>query len=433
VSELTGQAELFVTTLHSTLASRKSDFAWAEVAGGYSTSGTEPIIAHLVIRFRSKDDTPSERRVDYPHFTLFGHPVSPEEGWSLFLGLAREETVEIGGGLPPLKFGKCNVSQPERWNSKSYPAFEEWPTDIGVLRGQMDGRLLHELLVTKLGPIYTGPQEAINETTRVHVGWQGFSPTVYLLIPDRRARIGRLKLSTRTVECTVEKGPVHSEGLLLKVYASSVGSTVRVSQPLNAFAAPSRFDVDEPLGTSVLETGFFPNHLIVTLIEKDLDKVLDSREYESSRTLLPSDISIEADAPYISDLIRGGESDRVEFKESFAGGDGWLKTLSAFANGDGGVLFFGVKNDSSVIGLSAPKTSTQVAKEVRDSIEPFPSYCYSEVDLEGKSIVYLEVDGGSDKPYSLRDRGVFVRAQATTRQADRRELLGLSRAALGLS
>jgi hypothetical protein len=205
-----------------------------------------------------------------------------------------------------------------------------------------------------------------------------------------------------------------------------------MSQPLNAFAPPSRFDVDEPLGTSVVETGLFPNHLIVTLIEKELDKILDSREYESSRTLLPSDISIEADAPYISDLIRGGESDRVEFKESFAGGDGWLKTLSAFANGDGGVLFFGVKNDSSVIGLSAPKTSTQVAKEVRDSIEPFPSYRYSEVELEGKSIVYLDVDSGSEKPYSLRGRGVFVRAQATTRQADRRELLGLSKPALGL-
>jgi hypothetical protein len=306
-----------------------------------------------------------------------------------------------------------------------------WPTDVGILRGQQDGRLRHELLVTQGGPIFTGPQEAINEVTGVHVGWQGFAPTVYLLMPDRRARIDELRISMRAFECRVERGPVPTMGLVLKAYASSVSASARMSQPLNSFESPSRFHIDEPRGSSNIETGFFPNHLIVTLLERRTDQVLDSREYESTRTWSGSDISIEADAPYIADLIRGGESDRVEFKEAFGGNDGWLRTVSAFSNGTGGVVFFGVKNDAAVVGLSNLKTQEQVAKEVRDSIEPFPVYRYNKVELEGKDVVYLDADSGPEKPYSLRDRGIFIRAQGTTRRADRREFLALARVAFG--
>lgn len=429
--ELNEQARGWLAELKSTFESRLSDFAWAEVVGGYSTSNGDPVIAHMVVRLRPKEDTQSESRTEYRHFILFNRAMELQAGWRLFEDLARGARVEIGGNLPPLKFGNCYLSTPQRWNSKSYPAFETWPTDVGLLLGQPDGRLRHELLVTQRGPIFTGPQEALNEVTGVHVGWQGFAPTVYLLMPDRRARLDGLRISTRAVKCSVERGPATTMGLVLKAYASAVGASVRMSQPLNSFGPPSRFDIDEPRGSLNLETGFFPNHLIVTLLERGTDQILDSREYESSRTSLGPDISIEADAPYIADLIRGGESDRVEFKQNFEGGDGWLRTVSAFSNGTGGLVFFGVKDDATVVGLSNLKTDEQVAKEVRDSIEPFPVYRYSQVELEGKNVVYLDVDSGPEKPYSLRDRGIFIRAQATTRQVDRRELLALAKAAVG--
>lgn len=430
--ELNEETRGWLAELKSTFESRRSDFAWAEAVGGYSTSGGDPVIAHMVIRLRPKEDKQSESRIDYRHFTLFKRAMEPQTGWSLFEDLTRGASVEIGGTLPSLKFGSCILNPPERWNSKSYPALEEWPTDVGILQGTQDGRLRHELLVSKDGPIFTGPQEAINETSGVHVGWRGFAPTIYLLIPDRRCRIGGLKISTKSVSCQVERGCVPNSGLVLKAYASAINSNLRMSQPLNAFAPPSQFELDEPDGTSNLEVGFFPNHLIMVLIDKGLDKVLDSREYESSRTWLAPDISIEADAPYIADLIRGGESERVEFKAGFDGNDGWLKSVCAFSNGDGGTIFFGVDDDGTVRGVSEPKTPEWVAQKVTAHLEPFPSYQFTVVELEGKRVAYVDVASGAEKPYWVKGQGCYVRAKATTRQATRNELLLLARAAFGV-
>ncbi|MFZ0699001.1 MAG: ATP-binding protein [Thermoplasmata archaeon] len=171
--------------------------------------------------------------------------------------------------------------------------------------------------------------------------------------------------------------------------------------------------------------------MILAVIEKGSDQVLDQREYESARMVLANDLSFEADGGHLEDLIRGGESERVEFKESFDGGDGWLRTVCAFSNGDGGVIFFGVKNDTSIVGLAASKTADQIAQSIGADVEPFPSYRFLEVMVQGKRIVYIDVDGGSEKPYLVRGRGVFVRAQATSRQATRQELLVLAKAALG--
>lgn len=429
MSELTEQARSWLSDLKATFEARRADYAWAEAVGGYSTAQANPIIAHLVIRMHPTEDRPNEARTDYARFTLFSRSMDPQPGWELFEALAKGEEVSIGGGLPTLSFGGCTLDQPMRWDSYGYPSTEEWPTDVGLLNGAQDGRLRHELLASWRGNLFTGPQEAINEITGIPVGWRGFAPTVFILFPDRRCRIAGLKLTSSSISGEVKRGPVRLGGLALKVYASSVGSAARQRERPGTFAHPSRFEIDEPRGQFNFETGFFPNHMIVTLIDKSVDRVLDQREYESSRMLLASDISFEADGSHVEDLIAGGESARVEFKEHFEGGDGWLKTVCAFANGEGGAVFFGVRDDASVVGLSSPKSTDWVTQKTR-SIEPFPSYTYVPIELQGKSIVYLDVAAGTEKPYSLQGQGVFVRAQATSRQATRHELLLLAQAAL---
>jgi hypothetical protein len=429
VPELTEQATSWLSVLKTTFESRRGDYEWAEVIGGYSTATATPMIAHLVIRLHPADDLLNEARTDYAHFTLFSRAINPQAAWDLFEALTRQLEVSIGTGLPPLRFGACTLDEPARWDSNSFPSSEAWPTDVGLLNGTSDGRLRHELLASWKGDIFTGPHEAITETTRVPVGYRGFSPTVFILMPDRRCRLSEPKLSSKSVSGQVVRGPVAHGSLTLRGYASPVGSAARQRERLDTFGPPSRFEIDEPRGPFLLETGFFPNHLIIALIDKGSDRVLDQREYESARLVLANDITFEADSGHIEDLIAGGESDRVEFKENFEGGEGWIKTVCAFANGEGGVIFFGVRNDTSVAGLASPKTADWITQKVR-TVEPFPRYSLVPLQLQEKSVVYIDVAAGAEKPYSVQGQGVFVRAQATTRQATRHELLLLAKNAL---
>lgn len=429
MAELSEQAEGWLGELRATFDARRKDYSWAEVVGGYSTSEHEPILAHLVIRFHPAGDDRIVYKTEYPHFTLFSQSVEPDAGWKLFVAIAKGESVSLGGDLPTVHFRKCTVDQPSRHWSRSYPFNAEWPIDVGLLNGTQDGRLRHELLATHPGPIFTGPQEAIDETTGAPVGWRGFAPAVYLLMTDRRARLVGPRASTKGVSGIVERGPVFAAGLVLKCYASSVSSSARRSARIRTLPPSSQFEADEPGGPFEFETGFFPNHLILALIEKGSNSLIDVREFEPGQFSLANDLVVETNPTSLEALISSGESKRLEFKENFEGGDGWIRTVSAFANGEGGVILFGVRNDSTISGLSAAKTADSLAQRLRGAVEPFPSYRFGTIVIQGKQVAYVEVDGGDEKPYTVRDQGVFVRAQATTRQATRYELMLLARPA----
>lgn len=51
----------------------------------------------------------------------------------------------------------------------------------------------------------------------------------------------------------------------------------------------------------------------------------------------------------------------------------WLKSVSAFANGNGGVLIFGIADDDTVVGIDDIKTTSEfLSQKIKERIEPFP-------------------------------------------------------------
>lgn len=53
----------------------------------------------------------------------------------------------------------------------------------------------------------------------------------------------------------------------------------------------------------------------------------------------------------------------------------WLKSVSAFANGIGGTLFFGIDDDRNVIGLSDAQTDAEtISRLIKERITPYPSF-----------------------------------------------------------
>lgn len=110
-------------------------------------------------------------------------------------------------------------------------------------------------------------------------------------------------------------------------------------------------------------------------------------------------------------LASQGESTFLEYKQELpddtqASKRKVLKTVVAFANGDGGTMPFGVDGDDvtgAVLGLVGRPAVLlrRLNSLVRDRVTPAPSFTLSGQDLDGKYIIRLEVTSGGGSLYAL--------------------------------
>lgn len=78
----------------------------------------------------------------------------------------------------------------------------------------------------------------------------------------------------------------------------------------------------------------------------------------------------------------------------------WLKSVSAFANGLGGSLFFGVDNNGIVKGLGdAQHVCEVISCKIRDYMDPLPEVEMIPHDINGSYILQLKVIAGHYTPY----------------------------------
>ena len=109
------------------------------------------------------------------------------------------------------------------------------------------------------------------------------------------------------------------------------------------------------------------------------------------------------------------ESETVELKSVVV--DDIKKEIVAFANSDGGTLYVGVRDDGEVVGLDDPDgTTLQISNMARDAIKPDVTMFihYKTIENDGKKIVEVKVQRGTDRPYyiskkGMRPEGVYVR------------------------
>ena len=86
----------------------------------------------------------------------------------------------------------------------------------------------------------------------------------------------------------------------------------------------------------------------------------------------------------------------------------WLKSVSAFANSIGGMLFFGVDDDKQVVGLDAAQDDAQsISRLIKDRITPLPQIELSAFQENGKDILCLKVLPGRSTPYYYRADGIM--------------------------
>ena len=109
------------------------------------------------------------------------------------------------------------------------------------------------------------------------------------------------------------------------------------------------------------------------------------------------------------------ETETVELKSIVM--DDIKKEIIAFANCDGGTVYVGVADDGTVLGVeNADECALQISNMVRDAVKPDVTLFihYETLDCEGKAVVAVNIQRGTNRPYylakkGLRPEGVYVR------------------------
>ena len=120
----------------------------------------------------------------------------------------------------------------------------------------------------------------------------------------------------------------------------------------------------------------------------------------------------------IEEILKG-ESEKTEFKEN-AKTNTYIKTVVAFANGNGGKIVFGVKDNGEIIGVENEfEVMDGIINAISDSCYPMIVPDISLHTLENKTVILVEIEGGKKKPYYLKSKGMqkgtYIRSGATTR------------------
>ena len=107
----------------------------------------------------------------------------------------------------------------------------------------------------------------------------------------------------------------------------------------------------------------------------------------------------------------------------------WLKTVSAFANGLGGTLIFGISDKDEIIGLdNYKKDSENISEIIKTKIEPLPKVTLKHYLIEDKNIIILFVHSGKETPYYFTEGGhqtAYIRLGNESIPAKNNDLINL--------
>ena len=107
----------------------------------------------------------------------------------------------------------------------------------------------------------------------------------------------------------------------------------------------------------------------------------------------------------------------------------WLKSISAFANGFGGSLFFGIDNDGTIKGLdNIQYVCETISSKIRDYMDPLPDIKMLPHRIGNLDVLQLDVKSGSYTPYYYVGDGqriAFIRVGNESLPATAEQMLRL--------
>lgn len=116
------------------------------------------------------------------------------------------------------------------------------------------------------------------------------------------------------------------------------------------------------------------------------------------------------DKRYLLNLIREGEHRQQDFKYRVADACKLAKSVSAFANTDGGRLLIGVRDDGHLSGVRGEEEIFMMHQAAYKYCKPEPSIAFDTYHVEGRTIVIATVPPSAKRPVYARDEEGRMRA-----------------------
>lgn len=130
-------------------------------------------------------------------------------------------------------------------------------------------------------------------------------------------------------------------------------------------------------------------------------------------------------------LVSAGESETIEFKESF--NDESLETIGAFYNTRGGTLLIGIKDSGEICGIKiGKKTIEDISNRIQEATDPRLQPSISVFHQEDKDVVLIHISSGTGVSVSVRGR-YFRRVGKTNQRMSHEEIMQRMVTSTGLS
>ena len=116
------------------------------------------------------------------------------------------------------------------------------------------------------------------------------------------------------------------------------------------------------------------------------------------------------DKRYLLSLIREGEHQQQDFKYRVADACKLAKSVSAFANTDGGRLLIGVRDDGNLSGVRSEEEIFMMHQAAYKYCKPEASIKFDTYHAEGRTIVVATVPPSAKRPVCAQDEEGRMRA-----------------------
>lgn len=106
---------------------------------------------------------------------------------------------------------------------------------------------------------------------------------------------------------------------------------------------------------------------------------------------------------YILSLIAEGEHVHQDFKYQISDARKIARSISAFANNDGGHLLIGVKDNGNIAGVKSDEEIYMIEQAASMYCKPEQNVDFTVYNVEGKSVLKVDIHEAVNKPVKAQD------------------------------
>ena len=360
----------------------------------------------------SNEDDEFSDKLEYDDFILNKVSITVDDFLNMLDDLVRTGELKVMNCPDVKATGNFETNSDWRYRSSNDKLIKnEWPTNhyIFNIDSEVRGHSSGNPLVSNRYPHFPNVESAIKYYNDIDIAH--YSGSIFLFLPNYQLKIDKISMGSEYLDLKLILNDIKQEELIGKLYCEKE-ERIKTED----------FSIDE--NPKRIHLSFIPDIMSIYVLKND-GEILDFRRIYLSWPSSPSkDVVIDVKEADVLTMIKQGENQNIEFKKELNNRDKeeFIESVVAFANGEGGAILIGVDDKSNIIGFYPDKIEEQMINIITSRCDPFIEPEIKLVEIDDKPIIIVRISKGTNKPYTLRDRGVYVRRGSTDRIASRIEL-----------